>query len=625
MKTIIRYLSLAALIVASATAQVAVKYNSSGQLTEPATLKVTGTKKISFESGGTLSAAGSVGTAGQLLQSQGPGVAPQWVTATGGAGDFNGPASSTDNALVRFDGAGGKTSQNSLAVLDDSGNLSGIISIPNVAIGASGPNLASSLNARGNLQAIQKPGTGAVTTSNSIAFGTSAWSAAVKFKCSTLKNYNGLIGSSADGLWAYLTNAGDLRVGIRPNFVTFASFAEADEWVDLVITNDGSTLTVYKNGKVFGTDTSVNTVGNYSSPVKGIGSTEEGGQSDSINGTITPPVLFNRALTAAQVKSLFESGVDSADVPAYPAGTAIAPTTGLWGSDGTCTLSNNAPTTISFTDTNIGYVFSATTLSGAFKNGQRSRATFTAANVTGPVTAGIYPAGSGGVPSAIINVVDGANTIDVGIGGTEGMLISFNWASAASADITDVKWVPAGAVLYPEPDAPGTGLVWRDVSGNGNHITLPASGVTWAKPAAPFLAKGTTTNDSAAAGNVGEYMDAGTAYANRVSLSNATVANVATLSLTAGDWDVEGFVGYEGVSATVDYVNGGASPISATLDNWYSQSAFFFTTKTFNHVNLIPTRRVSLAAPASVYMVASSGFSAGTIEAWGTIRARRVR
>lgn len=40
-----------------------------------------------------------------------------------GSGDFVGPGSSTDNALVRFDGTTGKLGQNSGATLDDSGNL----------------------------------------------------------------------------------------------------------------------------------------------------------------------------------------------------------------------------------------------------------------------------------------------------------------------------------------------------------------------------------------------------------------------------------------------------------------------------------------------------------------------
>lgn len=43
------------------------------------------------------------------------------TTGTGGGGDFSGPGSSTDNAVVRFDGAGGKTGQNSLMTIDDAG------------------------------------------------------------------------------------------------------------------------------------------------------------------------------------------------------------------------------------------------------------------------------------------------------------------------------------------------------------------------------------------------------------------------------------------------------------------------------------------------------------------------
>jgi hypothetical protein len=48
---------------------------------------------------------------------------------TGGAGDVVGPASSTDNALSRFDGTTGKLIQNSTVVLDDNGNLSNVNSV----------------------------------------------------------------------------------------------------------------------------------------------------------------------------------------------------------------------------------------------------------------------------------------------------------------------------------------------------------------------------------------------------------------------------------------------------------------------------------------------------------------
>lgn len=45
----------------------------------------------------------------------------------GGSGDVSGPASSTDNALVRFDGAGGKTIQNSTVTLGDTGAINNTV------------------------------------------------------------------------------------------------------------------------------------------------------------------------------------------------------------------------------------------------------------------------------------------------------------------------------------------------------------------------------------------------------------------------------------------------------------------------------------------------------------------
>lgn len=48
------------------------------------------------------------------------------LAAGAGSGDFVGPASSTDNAVVRFDGTGGKTGQNSVVLIGDTGNFTGV-------------------------------------------------------------------------------------------------------------------------------------------------------------------------------------------------------------------------------------------------------------------------------------------------------------------------------------------------------------------------------------------------------------------------------------------------------------------------------------------------------------------
>lgn len=50
-------------------------------------------------------------------------------TAPAGSGDFVGPGSSTDNAVVRFDGTTGKLGQNSVVTIDDSGATTGITTL----------------------------------------------------------------------------------------------------------------------------------------------------------------------------------------------------------------------------------------------------------------------------------------------------------------------------------------------------------------------------------------------------------------------------------------------------------------------------------------------------------------
>lgn len=65
-------------------------------------------------------------TDGKLFYKDNGGVVRVLATAAGSAGDVVGPGSSTDNALVRFDGTTGKLVQNSAGVLSDAGVLTGL-------------------------------------------------------------------------------------------------------------------------------------------------------------------------------------------------------------------------------------------------------------------------------------------------------------------------------------------------------------------------------------------------------------------------------------------------------------------------------------------------------------------
>jgi hypothetical protein len=67
-------------------------------------------------------------TDGHVLTTGGAGTIPAWEALPGG-GTFSGPGSSTDNAVVRFNGTGGATGQNSGVTIDDSNNATGFANL----------------------------------------------------------------------------------------------------------------------------------------------------------------------------------------------------------------------------------------------------------------------------------------------------------------------------------------------------------------------------------------------------------------------------------------------------------------------------------------------------------------
>lgn len=140
---------------------------------------------------------------------------------------------------------------------------------------------------------------------------------------------------------------------------------------------------------------------------------------------------------------------------------------------------------------------------------------------------------------------------------------------------------------------------------------------------------GTTTNDSAAAGSVGEYVSS--VVTAPVTLTSGTAANITSISLTAGDWDVSGFVFFNGgATTTVTYINGSISTTSATIDTSADRNTIVFanggTAVNLTTVNTVTgPSRFSLSTTTTVFLVARSVFGTSSGTAAGTIRARRIR
>lgn len=139
---------------------------------------------------------------------------------------------------------------------------------------------------------------------------------------------------------------------------------------------------------------------------------------------------------------------------------------------------------------------------------------------------------------------------------------------------------------------------------------------------------GTTTNDSAAAGKIGEVITSTVLLGSAISLSAGTVANITTLSLTAGDWDLFGVIAFSpGATTSVTQVIGSFSPTSATLATTPEQAKISTAANVMvtDTALAMPTTRVSLAAPATYYLVARAIFTVSTMVAYGRITARRAR
>lgn len=135
---------------------------------------------------------------------------------------------------------------------------------------------------------------------------------------------------------------------------------------------------------------------------------------------------------------------------------------------------------------------------------------------------------------------------------------------------------------------------------------------------------GTTTNDNAATGYVGEYLSS---TAAGISLTTGIDSNVTSVSLSAGDWDVEGTTVFS-PSATLTLVLAGVSSTSGVAPTGtdgltYMQSSAFPSGSTQQITS--GTRRFSIGSTTTVYLVARAVFASGTCLANGTIRARRVR
>jgi hypothetical protein len=150
------------------------------------------------------------------------------------------------------------------------------------------------------------------------------------------------------------------------------------------------------------------------------------------------------------------------------------------------------------------------------------------------------------------------------------------------------------------------------------------------KRTAGYSVAGTNTNDSASAGYVGELIESTVLAGSAVGLTTGNAANVTSISLTAGDWDVFGNIAtLPAGGTTTSLVQGAINTTSATLPTIPGSGTYAsFPVAIAAGIGLVlqvGTRRLLLSGTTTVYLVAFANFAVSTMGAYGYIGARRRR
>jgi hypothetical protein len=231
---------------------------------------------------------------------------------------------------------------------------------------------------------------------------------------------------------------------------------------------------------------------------------------------------------------------------------------------------------------------------------------FQTANTSGVLTTGMTLSNA--------QVLTLANALPIGSGGTGITSFGTGVATALGQNVN------------------GSGAISLTTSPTFVTPTLGAASATSINFSSTSGIIGTTTNNSAAAGSVGEliFSELLDGSGQDLQITTNTLTNMVSISLTAGDWDVWASVTFEAGGGTlVTQLVCGINTVSATMpDNAYLGTINSLTAINLNSGNWTCTpaqRRISLATTTTVYLVVKGIFTVSTLFVVGGIYARRRR
>jgi hypothetical protein len=195
------------------------------------------------------------------------------------------------------------------------------------------------------------------------------------------------------------------------------------------------------------------------------------------------------------------------------------------------------------------------------------------------------------------------------------------------------------AFAMPSCSATGNALNWTTSTGftcqtglatlasptfTGTVTTAALTATGLITPSTTNGIKGTTLADNANTGSVGEYPSAST---SATSLSNNTPANATSVSLPAGDWEVQCVAQFNPAGSTVPSLFiAGVNTVSATRGAFQTENVFQASIPA-GAGNQLPTPlvRINVSSTTTAYCVVQAAFTVSTMTVNGYIWARRMR
>lgn len=140
--------------------------------------------------------------------------------------------------------------------------------------------------------------------------------------------------------------------------------------------------------------------------------------------------------------------------------------------------------------------------------------------------------------------------------------------------------------------------------------------------------KGNNTNTAPPAGFIGEQIRSALAAASQITLTTNTPANVTSITLSAGIWDISGIVSFGTNAATSSTAYQiGIGTTSATIPGNFGDDSLSITNAAILNQSIsfsIPSLRVTLSGSTVYYLVCQATFTLNAKTAYGRISATRV-